>query len=241
MSKPSEKYFDKVERWILGGLPIEKIVMSPDQRFRALLVYEAYHIWLQSKQLNPTDVIRRIAAREYPVLLDKANNGDAKAQDYVTAMRIRPGIVRTPTEISNDVALFNHIVGQLSTPTVNIKRAQTEYATDWLIQQGIRDDDRRAVEKGIGFNLQMYNNFQEEENVADSMPTSDINITTDVSVVKRDRVNYSPEERKRLARKFGLTDKQVVDLIQGSDGTWQMPDEMPDAEPEPDVFEEDLP
>lgn len=49
MSKPSEKYFDKVERWLLGGITIDKMIMSPDQRFRALLAYEAYKIWLQDE------------------------------------------------------------------------------------------------------------------------------------------------------------------------------------------------
>ena len=53
MSKPSEKYFDKVERWLLGGLQIEKIILSPDQRFRALLAYEAYQLWVQDKQIRP--------------------------------------------------------------------------------------------------------------------------------------------------------------------------------------------
>jgi len=65
MSKPSEKYFDKVERWLLGGISIEKMVMSPDQRFRAMLAYEVYQRWLQDKQLRASDVLRNIAAREY--------------------------------------------------------------------------------------------------------------------------------------------------------------------------------
>ena len=124
MSKPSEKYFDKVERWLLGGITIDKMIMSPDQRFRALLAYEAYKIWLQDKQIRPTDIMRRIAAREYPVLLQKAAAGDSKAIEYVDAMNIRPGIPRTPTEISNDVALFNHIIGRFDVPTENIEKAK---------------------------------------------------------------------------------------------------------------------
>ena len=238
MSKPSEKYFDKVERWLLGGITIEKMIMSPDQRFRALLAYEAYKIWLQDKQIRATDIMRRIAAREYPVLLQKAAAGDSKAIEYVDAMNIRPGIPRTPTEISNDVALFNHIIGRFDVPTENIEKAKVQDASDWLIREGMKMGDPRSVKSGADLKMQLNNNFQEKENAAEQMPDSEINITGDVSVVKRDRVNYTDEEKKKFARRYGLTDKQVVDMIQNSEGTWQMPDEQPEPEPEKDIFDE---
>lgn len=238
MSKPSENFFNKVERWLLGGITIEKMILTPDQRFRALLAYEAYQIWLQDKQIRPSDVMRRLAAREYPVLLRRADDGDQKAQEYVAAMNIRPGIQRTPTEISNDVALFNHIIGRFDTPIDNIEKAKVQDASDWLIREGMKMGDPRSVKSGADLKMQLNNNFQEKENPEDQMPASDINITADVSVVKRDRVNYTDEERKRMARRYGLTDKQVVDMIQNSDGTWQIPEEQPDHEPEKDVFDE---
>lgn len=238
MSKPSENFFNKVERWLLGGITIEKMILTPDQRFRALLAYEAYQIWLQDKQIRPSDVMRRLAAREYPVLLRRAEEGDQKAQEYVAAMNIRPGIHRTPTEISNDVALFNHIIGRFDTPIDNIEKAKVQDASDWLIREGMKMGDPRSVKSGADLKMQLNNNFQEKENPEDQMPASDINITADVSVVKRDRVNYTDEERKRMARRYGLTDKQVVDMIQNSDGTWQIPEEQPDPEPEKDVFDE---
>lgn len=239
MSKPSEKYFDKVERWLLGGITIEKMVLSPDQRFRALLAYEAYQIWIQDKQIRPSDVMRRIAAREYPVLLQRASEGDTKAMEYVVAMNVRPGVPRTPTEISNDVALFNHIIGRFDTPIDNIEKAKVQDASDWLIREGMKMGDPRSVKSGADLKMQLNNNFQEKEDVAGQMPSSEITITTDVSVVKRDRVNYTDEERKKMAKRYGLTDKQVVDMIQNSDGTWQMPDEQPEPEPEKDVFSEE--
>ena len=240
MSKPSEKYFDKVERWLLGGITIEKMIMSPDQRFRALLAYEAYKIWLQDKQIRATDIMRRIAAREYPLLLKKAADGDARAIEYVEAMNIRPGVPRTPTEISNDVALFNHIIGRFDVPTENIEKAKVQDASDWLIREGMKMGDPRSVKSGADLKMQLNNNFQEKENAAEQMPEAEINITGDVSVVKRDRVNYTDEEKKKFARRYGLTDKQVVNMIQNSDGTWQMPDEEPEPEPEKDIFDENV-
>lgn len=238
MSKPSEKYFDKVERWLLGGLKIEKIIMSPDQRFRALLAYEAYQLWIQDKQIRPADIMRRLAAREYPMLLRKAEEGDQRAQEYVDAMKIRPGVPRTPTEISNDVALLNHIIAKFDVPTEAIERAKVQDASDWLIREGMKMGDARSVKSGADLKMQLNNNFQEKENAAEQMPDSDINITGDVSTIKRDRVNYTDEEKKKYARKYGLTDKQVIDMIENSDGSWSMPDEEPEKEPEKDVFDE---
>ena len=238
MSKPSEKYFDKVERWLLGGLKIEKIIMSPDQRFRAMLAYEAYQLWIQDKQIRPADIMRRLAAREYPMLLRKSEEGDQRAQEYVDAMKIRPGVPRTPTEISNDVALLNHIIAKFDVPTEAIERAKVQDASDWLIREGMKMGDARSVKSGADLKMQLNNNFQEKENAAEQMPDSDINITGDVSTIKRDRVNYTDEEKKKYARKYGLTDKQVIDMIENSDGSWSMPDEEPEKEPEKDVFDE---
>ena len=239
MSKPSEKYFDKVERWLLGGISIEKMVMSPDQRFRAMLAYEVYQRWLQDKQLRASDVLRNIAAREYPILLRRAAEGDAKAQEYVDAMNVRPGIPRTPTEISNDLALFNHIIGRFEVPMDNIERAKVQDASDWLIREGMKMGDPRSVKSGADLKMDLYNGFKEKDDAEEQMPDSDIVLTHDVSVVKRDRVNYTDEERKKLARRYGLTDKQVIDMIQNSDGTWEIPDEEGDKEPDKDVFDED--
>lgn len=239
MSKPSPKYFDLVERWILGGTLIEQMKMSPERRFRALLAYEAYQIWLQDKQIRPTDIMRRLAAREYPLLLKKASEGNAAAQEYVTALNIRPNVPRTITEISNDVALFNHLVGHFNTPAENIERAKVQDASDWLIRTGMKTGDARAVKSGADIKMELYDNFREKESPTDQMPSGEINITGDVSVIKRDRINYTEDERKKFARKYGLSDRQAVELIQGADGSWQMPDENQDPEPDPDVFAEE--
>ena len=84
---------------------------------------------------------------------------------------------------------------------------------------------------------ELNNDFKEDKNEADKMPLMEINITGDVSVIKRDRVNYTDEERKRIARKYGLSEKQVINMIQDSNGTWQMPSEEGDKPKEKDIYE----
>lgn len=235
MSKPSSNYMDKVERWILGGVDIGKMAMSPDQRFRAAMAYEAYKIWMQDKQIRPSDIMRRLANREYPTLLAKAKAGDVTAQEYVTALHIREGVSRTITEISNDVAVFNHLVARFDVPTEAIEKAKVLDASDWLIRQGMKTGDARAVKSGADIKMQIHNNFQEKMDAENQLPVTEINITGDVSIIKRDRVNYSDEEKRRMARKYGLSDREVTDMIQSSDGSWQMPAEQ-EEETEKDFF-----
>ena len=238
MGRLSPQYIDLVERWLKGGLNISRIRMSPDQRLRAMIVYEAYQVWLTDKQIRAQDLIRSIAQREYAVILEKASGGDARAQELVRVLRITPGKDRTITEISNDVALFDHLVGRFSVSTEHIERATVQDASDWLIREGMKNADSRAVKSGAEIKMQLNHNFEQRDNPAEQMPSMDIGITDDVSIIKRDRVNYTDEEKRRMARKYGLTDKQVTDLIQSPDGEWQIPDEQPEPEPEKDVFDE---
>ena len=238
MSKPSHKYFDLVERWILGGLPIEKMYMSPDQHFRAMLAYEAYQVLLQYKQIRPTDLMRRLAALDYPILLQKAAEGNERAIEFVKTMHIRPGVPRTVTEISNDVALFNHLVGRFNTPIENIEKAKVQDASDWLIREGMKMGDARAEKAGSDIKMQMHDNFREKEDPTAQMPSGENLITGDVTVIKRDRVNYTEEEKQKMGRQFGLSSKQVTELFQQPDGSWQMPEEQPDNETSPDIFDE---
>lgn len=237
MSRPSQNYLDKVERWLMGGLTLDRMAMTLDQKFRAKLVYEAYQVWLQDKQIRPTDLMRRLAAREYPIVLHKAEEGDPVAQELVQLMHMKPGVPRSFTEISNDVSVFNWIVGRFDTGIEHIEKAKVVDASDWLIREGMKMGDARAVKSGADIKMQLNNNFNEKDDAASKMPTTEINITGDVSIIKSDRVNYTPEERKRLAKKFNLSDKEFTDMVQNEDGTWQMPDEEPDKEFTPDVFD----
>ena len=38
-------------------------------------------------------------------------------------------------------------------------------------------------------------------------------------------------------RNLLLSEKQVIELVQNADGSWQMPDENQDVEPTPDIFD----
>ncbi len=234
MSKPSSNYLDKVERWILAGVPIENMAMKPEQRFRAILAYEAYQIWLQDKQIRPSDVMRRLANREYPLILKKAEEGNAMAIEYVKAMNIRHGVPRTITEIANDVAVLNHLVARFNVPVDDIEKAKVQDASDWLIREGMKTGDAKAVKSGSDIKMQLYDSFRAKDSAADQISVAAINITGDISIIKRDRTNYDPKEIERMRRKYGLSNADVIEMVQASDGTYA-PFDLDDEE-EKDIF-----
>lgn len=231
MSLPSKEYLSRIEKWLLGGLTLERMNMTLVQKFRARLAYEAYQVWMQNKQIRPADLMRRLAARDYDELLYQAAQGNEDAQLYVGALRIRKDEPRTVSEISNDVYVFNWLVGRFSTSESHINRAKYQDAADWLLRTGMQMGGKEgisAVDKGAEKLRVLENNFQEQENAADSMAGMDMQITGDVSVIKSDRVNYTEEEKKRLAAKYHLTPTEVRDMIQNEDGVYEAVDEEKD-------------
>lgn len=231
MSLPSKEYLSRIEKWLLGGLTLERMNMTLVQKFRARLAYEAYQVWMQNKQIRPADLMRRLAARDYDELLRQAAQGNEDAQLYVGALRIRKDEPRTVSEISNDVYVFNWLVGRFSTSESHINRAKYQDAADWLLRTGMQMGGKEgisAVDKGAEKLRVLENNFQEQENAADSMAGMDMQITGDVSVIKSDRVNYTEEEKKRLAAKYHLTPTEVRDMIQNEDGVYEAVDEEKD-------------
>ena len=238
-SKLSTKFLDKVERWILGGVDIAKMAMSPDQKYRAMVAYEAYQVWLQNHQIKTMELVRNISNRNYPVLLQKAKDGDETAQEMVRVMGVRPDVPRSISNLSNDVSLLNHIIARFDVEQTAIEKAKVQDASDWLIREGMKMGDARAVKSGADIKMTLHGNFSEKLDAESQLPAVEINITGDVSVIKRDRINYTAEEKKRMARRYGLTEKEVVEMIQGTDGTWQMPTDNAEPEQEePDYFEQ---
>lgn len=240
MSKPSAEYLNIVEKWVLGELPIAHMHMTLPQKFRARLAFEAYQLWTGNKQINASKVIANLAARDYAMLLTKAAEGDEMSAYMVSALGIKEGSSRTPSEISNDVYVLNWLVGRLNVDTHHLERAKVEDASDWLIQEGMKMGSPRSVESGVNVKMKLNHNFDERENPSENMPNTNINITGDVSVVKN-RVNYTPEEKRSYARKYGLSGEDFTEVVEGDDGVWQVPDPGSEEDDEaPDVFDENI-
>ena len=104
-------------------------------------------------------------------------------------------------------------------------------SAEWLIRTGKQQNNDRAVDKGMQALANVYGNFQEEKDATDDMPDmSRIAITQDVSIVKRDRINYTEEEKLRMARKYGLTTKDLQEIEDDELLSGEKPEE-------PDYFE----
>ena len=219
----------------MGGVPLEKMAMRPEQRFRAHLVTEAYEHWIATPTLEPRRMLQNFAARKYAYLLRCAKEGSEEAREMVEALHIGEGSVRSANEISSDVYLLNYLVGKLSTAKKHIHKAMFESNIEWMQNFGRETGTWQAVKQANQDLAKINNDFKDDDDPQEQMPNTQINITGDVSIIKKDRQTLPDEEKERLRKKYGLTDKELATQLEEIDGVWQAPD--PEEE-EKDIFVE---
>lgn len=233
MSQPSQNYCTKVERWILCGVPLEKLITRPDQQLRALLVTEVYEHWIATPTIEPRKMLQNFAARKYAFLLRRAAEGDQEAKDIVEALNITENSVRSANEISNDVYLLNYLVGKLSTSKKHIHRLMYESNIEWMQNFGRKTGTWQAVKQANQDLARINNDFKDNDDPQDQMPNTNINITGDVSIIKSDRRSLTDEQREALRKKYGLTPKEEAEMREAVDAEYM---EINDEDDERDVF-----
>ncbi len=237
MSQITQGTLTRINKWLSYGTSIEAAFPKLEQRYRMQVCAEFYKRWVQNKDIDPRTTCRNIARRDYELFFKQASQGNHEAQEMMLALHITlddEGNIkpRTVTELNNDVTVCNHLIRFFMTDESPRHKAMYLSGAEWLIRTGKQQNNDRAVDKGMQALANVYNNFDEEKDATDEMPDmSRIAITQDVSIVKRDRVNYSDEYKAKMARKYGLTVKDLQDmeedtLFQGAD-----------KEKEPDYFE----
>lgn len=218
MSQITEGTRARIDKWLSLGTPINSVFHKLDQRYRMQVCSEFYKRWVQNKDIDPRTTCRNIARRDYELFFNQAAQGNKEAQDMVLALRITlddEGNIkpRTVTELNNDVSVCNYLIRFFTTDESPRHKAMYLSSAEWLIRTGKQQNNDRAVDKGMQALANVYKNFDEERDATDEMPDmSRIAITQDVSIVKRDRVNYTDEYKAKMARKYGLTRKDLQDM-----------------------------
>lgn len=241
MSQLSSGYVEKVVAWTTSGLPIEKMHMSLDQKFRAQMCLECYRVFMNNAGTPIRTIVKNVAARDYKQMMDCADMGNAAAAEMVQALNIRrdpeTGAIslRSETNIANDIWLVNQLLARLNTSKKYIHQAMVESNVEWLSEFGRQTGTWQAVKEANQEMFKLHNDFKDDENPQDQMPNTNINITGDVSVVKEGRESLSDEEREKLRKKYGLTDKELSVQMEEINGVWQEP--SPEEE-EKDIFVE---
>lgn len=218
MSQITKGTLARIEKWLSCGTSIEMAFPKLEQRYRMQVCAEFYKRWQQNNDIDPRTTCRNIARRDYELFFNQAAQGNKEAQAMMLALNIRlddEGNIRsrTITEINNDVTVCNHLIRFFMTDDSPRHKAMYLSSAEWLIRTGKQQNNDRAVDKGMQALANVYGNFQEEKDATDEMPDmSRISITQDVSIVKRDRVNYTDEYKAKMARKYGLTAKDMQDI-----------------------------
>ena len=218
MSGLTENTLTRIDKWLSYGTSLEAAFPKLEQRYRMQVCSEFYKRWVQNNDIDPRTVCRNIARRDYEMYFNQAAQGNHEAQAYVLALKITiddDGNIcpRTVTEINNDVMVCNHLIRFFQTDESPRHKAMFLSAAEFLIRTGKQQNNDRAVAKGMEALAKVYKDFDEERDATEEMPDmSRISITQDVSIVKRDRINYTDEEKARMARKYGLTTKDLQEI-----------------------------
>lgn len=235
MSKPSPEYLAKVETCYSHDITIDRANMTTAQKFRTRLVIEAYQFWLNDKDIRPLQLMIRLAENDYTLMLHKAEQGDEVAQMYVRDLNIRAGVPRSVYEISNDVYVLNWFISRYTPDTKAIDKARDKEAVTWAIIESKKRGDTGSVLKGAQLSMALNGNYEEKENAYDQMPNMNITVTGDISVIRSGDSNYTDEEKKRLSKKFGLSEKAIQEFKENENGIM----EAADDEEETDIFMND--
>lgn len=234
MSAITENTLARINKWLSYGTSIETAFPKLEQRYRMQVCAEFYKRWTQNKDIDPRTTCRNIARRDYELFMNQAAQGNKEAQDMVLALHITiddEGNIkpRTVTELNNDVAVCNYLIRFFTTDESPRHKAMYLSSAEWLIRTGKQQNNDRAVDKGMQALANVYGNFQEEKDATDEMPDmSRIAITQDVSIVKRDRVNYTDEYKAKMARKYGLTQKDMQEIEEEASLNAERPKDEPD-------------
>ena len=243
MSQLSKGYLEKVVAWTCGGVPLDRMNMSLEQKFRANLCLECYRVFMNNPATPIRTIVKNIAARDYRQLMDCADMGNEKSIEMARALGVRrhpeTGAIslRSETNISNDIWLVNQLLARLNTSKKHIHLAMVEANVEWMSEFGRQTGTWQAVKEANQEMFKLHNDFKDDEDPQEQMPSTDINITGDVSVVKSGRESLTDEEREKLRKRYMLTEKELAQEMEEINGVWQPTD---DEEEQPDVFDENM-
>ena len=205
MSQPSQNYIDKITRWAQGGVELSRMNLRPDQRFRALLVMNAYRLMIENPTAQPRMVVKNLAARDYALIAANAEMGIAEDVELMQVLGIRrdpqTGAVsaRRDTEIANDIYCVNALVGRLNVSQNHLDKLLYQANTRWLSKFGQQTGNVSAIREAQRNLEKMNNDWKEDANPADALkPGAERNITGDISIIKPDRTNYTDDELRDL-------------------------------------------
>jgi len=239
MSQLSQSYLNKVVAWAHGGVAIERMNMTLEQKFRAQMCLECYRVFMNNPATPIRTIVKNIAARDYKQLMDCADMGNQASIEMAQALGVHrhseTGAIslRSETNISNDIWLVNQLLARLNTSKKHIHLAMVEANVEWLSEYGRQTGTWQAVKEANQEMFKLHNDFKDDDDPQEQMPNTNINITGDVSVVKSDRQSLTDAEKERLRKKYLLTERELTQEMEEINGVWQPVD---DEEEEKDVF-----
>ena len=221
MAAPSDNFLFTLEQYFLHGYRLKTMGMSADQKLRTMIVSDAYAKYRQNEDQPLKELVRRSAVLVYDIVVRQAAAGDEVAQAIVRQCHLHEGSKRSAFEMRNDVAALDHIIGLFSTDTFNADKALYQNSARWLIEFGKKTGDPKSVKSGMDAVAHINNEFQKGDEIASTIASAEIGLSGDVSLVIKDRENYTDDEREKIMQQWSKFGAKPVDLTPNADGVYE--------------------
>lgn len=206
----TSKYLDVLQKHIEGGIPLENMNMTPDQKARTEAVLGTY----KRMCANPMMDVDRFLANFYGRTPVEIRN-DKKALDFVISLF---------GEGSKEISRF-----RIRKTAENVIR-MGEASGDWKPMI----EGAKMLHK-----VEELDKPEQGDDLDKRTAILPIVITGDVSKIDRNRHTHSQEEIERIRRKYGGVKDRIMEMVETKEGEFVAAGSVQDNDQESIVTDED--
>lgn len=228
MGNLGQKAIAKITTYAVNHYSFRSIGAKPDLQLRIMIAEQLFQVYATARVArtrNPQKVVGDIADRVYRHILTTAET-DPNMAELRDACGIKEGVKRTYFELANDIQAYEILCAHWGVDTTNHAKAACEEAAYALLEIGHTMNNDRALASGFDRLSKIHNDFQEKPEDLAHTATTEIEFTSDATIVRKDAQNFSREEISEFKKKYGkFLDRKdgIEDLVMDENGDYSVP------------------
>lgn len=247
MGSIGSKMQAKLQTYAEKGYSLQAMGFKPEWQLRIMIAEQMFQAYASNRvpmTRPPRKIAPQIADQIYRQLL---NSPDPMHKTICEACGIQADeqgsllTRRTYNEVTNDIACYELFRSVWGVDTSNHAKATCEEGAYQLIEMGINRADPRALASGIDKLSKLHNDFQQDEQDYSRTADTDIDLISDVTLIRHDAKQLSREAIEAIKRKYGayIDEKQggIEGLLAQSDDGVPTPTSQDDDDDDEDFFE----
>lgn len=198
----------RIQAYAQKGLSMESYNFKPEWQLRIKIAEQLFQAYASNRvpmTRPPRKILPQIANIIYRQLLNSSDPKDKLICEVCCIRQDEGGkvIPRSYNEITNDIACYEILRSVWGVDTSNHAKATCEEGAYQLIEMGINHSDPRALASGIDKLSKLHNDFAQDEQDYSRTAETDIDIISDVTLIRPDATQLSREAIEAIKRKYG--------------------------------------